>query len=246
MNIDIVFVIDASASMRPCFQQLKAHLAELLKPLTQVRAKVRLGLVAHSAGNLNGSILYQHYLLGGGGIERVYSSSSNQGSGDESLFTGDPSYFLKNLERISPVGDEDSLIALDIALDFPFGPLKDTKRVVALFSDERFEDGVSGSAPAEKVPQLIEKLHARHVHLFCAIPEGGMANQLAYADRSEVEFIPGGDGLASVNFAQLLGQMGKSISVSSLQAVSEPTWRRAIFGQDQWVGSDESMPEQDN
>ena len=76
---------------------------------------------------------------------------------------------------------------------------------------------------------------ARHIQLFAAIPEGAAANQLAETDRSEIEFIDGGAGLKNVDFSRLLGQMGKSISGSSLQAVSEPSYRRALFGQDKWV-----------
>lgn len=247
MNVDIVFVIDASASMRPCFEQLKVHLGELLKPLGQSGLRVRLGLVAYQAGRRDDdTLLFTHWLLGGS-IELLYKSPANgQSSGTDKLFTTDPARFMARLCQVEPKGDEDSLLALDVALDFPFGALSNTKRVVALFSDERFEDGVSGSNRVEKLPQLIDKIHARHVHLFCAIPEGEIAGQLAYADRSEVEFIQGGDGLANVNFAQLLGQMGKSISVSSLQATREPSWQPALFGQDQWVSSDETMPEHDN
>jgi hypothetical protein len=70
--------------------------------------------------------------------------------------------------------------------------------------------------------------------VFVAIPESPASEELAMVDRSEIEFVDGGNGLKGVDFKQLLGQMGKSISGSSMQAVGEPTYQRAIFGQDSW------------
>ena len=49
--------------------------------------------------------------------------------------------------------------------------------------------------------------------------------------------LAGGQGLASVDFKTLLGQMGKSISVSSLQGGQEERYERALFGQDKWVST---------
>ena len=54
---------------------------------------------------------------------------------------------------------------------------------------------------------------------------------------SELEFVSGGGGLRSVDFSRLLSQMGKSISVMSLQSSSEPIYTRALFGQDTWDAS---------
>ena len=33
INVDVVLVIDASESMRPCIDQLRKHLRELIKPM---------------------------------------------------------------------------------------------------------------------------------------------------------------------------------------------------------------------
>ena len=136
-----------------------------------------------------------------------------------------------------PQGDEDMLVSLDIAADMPFGPLSNTKRVIALFSDEPFEGGINGNANNHRIPNLIEKIQQRHIQLFVAIPDSDAAQQLSTADRSEIELVDGGQGLAGVNFALLLSQMGKSISGSSLQATEEPLYTRALFGQDKWVST---------
>ena len=247
-NIDIVFVVDASASMRPTFDQLKKHLGSMLGPISQSGAKVRLGLVAHCAGESEsgGSVLVQHLGLDGYSVtDLLYRKSVNDSNNEDKLFTQDARRFISSLNLVEPKGDEETLIALDCALDFPYGALSNTKRVVVLLSDERLEDGVSEGRYGEKIPELIEKIHARHINLFCVLPESDQANQLAYADRSEVEFIQGGDGMANVKFDLLLGQMGKSISASSLQASTEPAYKKALFGQEQWGESDSEMVDRD-
>ncbi len=148
----------------------------------------------------------------------------------QTMFTEDPSRVTSVLASLEPKGDEDMLLALDLAADFPFGPLSNTKRVIALFSDEPFEGGIAGSEPVSKMSQLQAKLMARHIKLFAAVPRSPAALDLAQTDGSEIVEIDGGDGLRDVDFAKLLGQMGKSISVSALQAVSDrispgPCWR---------------------
>jgi hypothetical protein len=130
------------------------------------------------------------------------------------------------------------LVALDIAADFPFGPLSKTKRVIAMFTDERIEGGVSKGGFNSMIPKLREKLMARHIQLFAALPDSPAAQLLAETDRSEIELVQGGDGLKNVDFGKLLTQMGKSISVSSLQSTTEPHYEHALFGQDQWSESD--------
>lgn len=65
---------------------------------------------------------------------------------------------------------------------------------------------------------------------------------MASVDRAEVELVGGqGGGLAEVDFKQLFAQMGKSISGSSLQLSAEPSYQRALFGQDQWVAASGEM-----
>ncbi len=127
------------------------------------------------------------------------------------------------------------MLALDCALDYPFGPVSNTKRIVALFSDEQFETGVYDRDYPSKIPDLINKIHARHIQLYMAMPDGPMVQQLAEANGSEVELIPGGDGLASIDFSLLLGQLGKSISASKIQATGESQYTRALFGQNRFV-----------
>lgn len=236
-NVDLVFVIDASESMQPCFDALRSHLNEVIAPLQGYVAKVRFALVAQSAGGVGGMAVYDHQFLCGSGAEalkKLYQKGPNDPDPRNEFFTEDPSCLTSALAALKPQGNEDMLVALDVAADFPFGPVANTKRVVALFSDEPFEGGISKNEHNAKIPALIDKLQARHIQLFVAIPDSDAVQELAMADRSEVELVDDGGGLRQVDFKRLLGQMGKSISGSSLQAMGEPTFTRALFGQDKW------------
>ena len=187
-NVDLVLLVDSSESMRPCFAALREHLKDLLYPLQQANFKVRFGLVAYAAAPGRDGPVYDHTFIGGSGpemMQKLYSPSVNAAD----FFTSDSSVVSRVLNDLEAQGNEDTLLALDIAADFPFGPPESTRRVVAVFTDE------------------------------------------------PIEAEDGGDGLKSVDFKKLLAQMGKSISVSSLQMGAEPTWKKAIFGQNHWSGN---------
>ena len=237
LNVDLVFVIDTSESMQPCFDALRTHLDEIIKPLQGHASSIRFGLVAQSAGSIKRRPIYDHQFLCGSGLEvirRLYQNAPNDSDPENAFFTSDPRILSSALAALSARGNEEMLVALDVAADFPFGAIANTKRVIALFSDESFEGGVSVGALNAKIPELSQKLMNRHIQLFVAIPDSPAVQELAQVDRSEIELVDGGGGLGTVNFQELLAQMGKSISGSSLQMAAEPSYRRAIFGQDSW------------
>lgn len=239
-NVDIVFVLDASHSMKPCFSALCQHMRSILAPMQGYVNQIRFGLVIQSAVKDEQGIVFFHGSLpaiGGDLLNALYSDNANQSPLQpnlEAFFTIDAAKLTEALDAVEVRGDEEMLLALDVALDFPFGELSNTKRVVALFSDEKLEDGITKGAYSEKIPELIEKIHQRKIKLFAALPGSESAWRLAEADQSEIEEVEDGGGLQNVDFAKLLSQMGKSISGSSLQAVREPEFQRAIFDQDKW------------
>ncbi len=234
-NVDLALVVDTSRSMKNCFDQLRQHLDSLLTPMQGHVSRVRYALVGVSASAGDGGNVYRINFMHGPWDYTLYKNGPNDVDPGNKYFTDDPGKVKQVLASWEPSGDEDMLLALDVAADLPFGPLSNTKRVIALFSDEPFEAGVNGSGSNRFIPELQKKLMARHIQLFAAIPEGDGANELAQTDRSEIEFVDSGEGLGGVDFSRLLGQMGKSISGSSLQAGSEPHYQRALFGQDKWV-----------
>lgn len=238
-NVDMVFVIDASESMRPCFEGLRKNIKSLINPMQGYISRMRFGVVTHSIVT---------YLEGGYGYQMAIFAAPNnstnclgshyfQAMSNDALFSDNINELIQFLDKISPNGDEDSLLALDCALDFPFGPVSNTKRIVALFSDEPFETGVFKNHYPSKIPDLIDKIHARHIQLYVAMPDGPTVQLLSEANGSEVELIQGSDGLASVDFHMLLGQMGKSISASMIQATGKGQYTRDLFGQNRFVES---------
>lgn len=233
-NVDIVFVLDASESMKPCFDALRQHLNAILQPMQGFVNNVRFGLLAHFAAPHGGKAIYEHTFLGGQGPEMLPKLYGQGSANDADFFVTDGNVFARKLSEVRLGANEEMLVALDTALDFPFGELSNTKRVVAMFSDEKLEDGLEEGKYNDKIPAIIDKIHARKIKLFAAMPGSVGLYELAQADQSEIEEVADGNGLGGVDFAKLLGQMGKSISGSSLQATSEPAYKKALFGQDKW------------
>lgn len=229
LNVDVVLVIDASDSMKPCFDGVRKHLNSLVQPLQGNAARVRFGLVALNALREQGQIGYHLKMLGGASWDKFYATQPPTG-----LFTEKTAEVLQALQGIHLQGNEHTLMALDFALDHPFGAVHNTRRVVVLLSDETIETGVEGLAACQKIPALVEKLNQRRVKLFMALPVSDAAEQLEAANGCEFEAVQGGGGLAGVDFSRLFQQMGKSISVSATQSSGEATYQRALFGQDRW------------
>jgi hypothetical protein len=235
-NVDLVLLVDSSESMRPCFGQLKEHLKDLLFPIQAANLKIRFGLVAYAAGRDEQGPVYDHTFICGSGPEMMQKLYSPQVNPND-FFTSDPSVINRVLGGLEAQGNEDTLMALDIAADFPFGAAESTRRVIAVFTDEPLEAGISERAPLVKIPDLIQKLMARRIQLFVSAPASEPLEQLGSLDRAEIEAVSGGDGLKSVDFKKLLAQMGKSISIASLQLGPEPAWKKALFGQDRFPAS---------
>jgi uncharacterized protein involved in tellurium resistance len=236
-NVDLVLVIDASASMKPCFDGLRNHLTKILQPLQGHVSNVEFCVLAQSVGMRGRRLVHDHRFLGCSGaeaLELLYKSNPTQGAPRASFFTTDAQRVTRLLADLKPDGNEDLLLALDIAADLPFASVGNTCRVIALFSDEPIEAGAVDTGRLDKIPALIDKLQQRRIKLFAAVPESPAALELSQANRSEVEFVEGGDGLKGVDFSELLRQMGKSISVMSLQSTGEEHYERALFGQDRW------------
>jgi len=235
--VEIVFVMDRSGSMAPCFEGLAAHLDSVVRPLQGFNFEVRMGFVGCQVlkDPDDGGGVYVMHTLGGHGFDPIYQ----QGGVGGALFTTDGAAFSGALRDLASglQGDENHLVALDCALDFPFSPLGTTRRVVALFSDERIEDGSVTPNNLLQVDALVNKIMARRILFFGALPMSPALEQLASADGCQVESVAGGAGLAQVDFGKLLGQMAKSISGTSLQGL-EGAYTKALFGQDCWGTTD--------
>jgi hypothetical protein len=232
-NVDFVLLVDSSASMRPCFVKLREHIKTLIYSLEQANFKVRFGLVAYAVSATHRGPKYDHTFIGGSSpriLKNLYSPDIQV----ENFFTSDSAVIAHALNGLTADGDEHTLLALDIAADFPFGLASTTRRVIAIFTDEPLENGALRKAPMAKLPELIKKLMDRRIQLFVSAPFSPALELLGSLDRAQIEVVDGGDGLQSVDFKKILEQMGKSISISTMQMGAESPWQRAIFGQDKW------------
>ena len=233
-KVDILFVVDASDSMSPCFQKLRDNLRRFIQPLNQASFEIRYGLLAYNAGADGGKAIYEHTFVGGNDpalVKDLYSPQLNI----DNYFTGDAGKFLQALDSVRTQGDENSPLALDIAADFPFDDIAASRRVIAFFSNEKLEDGILENEPLTKFQQVLQKIAKRKIALYGYFPASNAAAMMAHLPKSIIKSVNEGPACwDSVDFGQMLEQMGKSISVSTLQMVGEPPYQKAVYGQDTW------------
>jgi hypothetical protein len=225
---DVVFCLDASASMEPCIEGVKAHIGDFVEGLgtsSQVRWDLRLDFVAHSAGE---RLFQARTAFEADAVAALY------GAPQPRLFTPDVRAFRDALSTVRAEGNEASLVALDCCLDFPWRPAAGCHRVVVLMTDEPFEGGTMLAEQEAKLDALVDKLQRLRVILHLVGPPSEVFDRLAAAPRSEYQAVEaGGTGLANVDFKEVLSAIGKSVSASALQAGSASA-PRGLFGQAAW------------
>ncbi|HEV7221697.1 MAG TPA: hypothetical protein VGN42_03295 [Pirellulales bacterium] len=239
---DILFCLDASASMQPCFDAVRRHVGDFIAGLQsnqQVRWDWRIDFVAHRAGEgRDGFVFNQRSLYNNELLDSLYSRDAQQGR----FFTTDVDEFSRGLAEIRVSGDEAPLVALDSCLDFPWRATAACHRVVILMTDEAAETGVMLDKQRQAISPLIDKIQRLRVLLFIVAPQSQIFDQLAQADKSEYEIVSEtDDGLSQVDFQRLLAAIGKSVSVSSLQAAPPAGGARGLFGQELWGESNETI-----
>ena len=172
-TVEIVFLIDTSESMRPCIEGLSKNLDQLILPFQGYNFKLRFGLLGYSIGKTTtGGMLISSVTLDGD-LSTIYTNSPL-------LFTDNAQDFSQKIKSLTVAGDENHLLALDCAFDFPFGPVHSTRRVVCLFSDEKIEDGMIGNPdPHLVVEKLCKKAMARKILLYMALPGSPLLDDLA-------------------------------------------------------------------
>jgi hypothetical protein len=239
--VDIVFLLDASDSMRPCIDAVRRHLGDFICGLesgSQHRIDYRLDFLAHCCDS--SGTPFNLSSLRNSGVDLVAALYKPGQSG--SFFTTDPEEFRKGLGRVDVAGDEATIVALDFALDFPWRPRSSCHRVVIALSDEPLETGASVATQRAKISDVIDKIQALGVMLFLVAPESPAFAELAEADKSEYQVIDTtGDGLAGVDFGKVLSFIGKTISMASTQGIDDRAVPRALFGQNAWGSSDAAV-----
>lgn len=248
---DVVFVIDASGSMRTCFDQLRTHIRRFVEPFREEGfSSLRMGLLAYSA-NINRTTkkcIYRNIVIGGEGASAMKSLYGSTPIREDLFFTKsqggavDTESFMHRLDGIRCKGDEDTVFALDCAADFPYGPLASTRRVMVLFTDEKIEDGVlkqeSIGENFSQVEKVMKKIADRHISLYVFAPASPVTDMMSEFSRVFLTVVPefrpeATDTWTNIDFARILDIMGKTVS-SSLSGGKEKDFSRAIFGQDAW------------
>lgn len=228
---DIVFCIDASGSMQPCIDAVRDNIEKLLEGLqsdVQTTWDVRFDFLAFHDSK-DGVHWYRSVALQASSlVDAVYKGG---GSG---LFTKDLAAFKAGLKAIEVEGEEEQLLALDIAMDYPWRPSDGCHRVVVLLTDESVETGVFVEQQKAKIDALIAKAMDKRIKLFVVAPESDGFYRLAAADRCEYDD-SGTErgGLKNVDFSKMMTAIGKSVSVAQTYAGanSEP---RPSFDQLSW------------
>ncbi len=237
---DIVFCIDASQSMQPCIDAVREHVLQFIQGLESGQRAMdwRIDFLAYGCDE--GGQVFREQSVRLQGMELV---AALYGSGDRSrLFTRDVAEFRTALQSVRVEGDEATLVALDCALDFPWRPRNQCHRVVICLTDEAFETGAAVDEQKARLPALIDKVQKLGVMLFLVGPDSPVYDELACVQRSEYRKVAGtSDGLRSVDFAQVLGTIGKSVSASRLQGGAEADVPRGLFGQASWVGVNQAI-----
>ena len=236
---DIVFCLDASASMQPCFDGVRRHVEAFVSGLQsnrQFQWDWRIDFVAHCAGEEQGQAAFHTQSLYNDSLwMALYHRSAQAGK----YFTRNVEEFRRGLEKIQVHGDEAPLVALDQCLDLPWRDAEGCHRVVVLMSDEPAETGVFVNEQRRQLDRLIDKIQRLKVLLFLVAPDSDIFSRLAQADKSEYEVVDlAGDGLAKVDFRQVLSSIGKSVSVSTQQAGPRMPVERGLFGQSAWTALD--------
>jgi hypothetical protein len=234
---DIVFCIDASDSMTPCIAAVKENLKQLIDVFEDDQKRVwdlRLDFIAHAFGNgkFHCYSARQDVTL----LEDIYH---NDNPATQRCFTTSPDKFKNALARVRTLGDEVTLAALDIALDFPWRPAESCHRVVVLLTDEPIETGEAVKLQRELVSKVVEKIHDKRIKLFIYAPESEILYKLSMANGCEYEVLADAhDGMRNVDFEKLMEVVGKSvfISQSTLPGSNEP---QPLFGQETWSVTDD-------
>lgn len=229
---DIVFCIDASGSMKPCIDGVRDNIEKLLEGLqadVQTTWDVRFDFLAFHDSK-DGVHWYRSVALPACPLIDAIYKKENQ----RALFTKDLAAFKAGLKAIEVEGEEEQLLALDIAMDFPWRPSDSCHRVVVLLTDESVETGVAVEEQKAKIETLVSKIMDKRIKLFVIAPESDGFYRLSKADRCEYDDSGAErEGLRNVDFSKMMTAIGKSVSMSQMYAGADSD-PRPSFDQLEW------------
>lgn len=242
---DIVFCIDASGSMQPCFDAVRNNVEKLIEGLqtdANVNWDIRFDLLAfHDTVEEGGFFrpggeVHFYRSVNCGTMELIGNIYRSRNAAP--FFTKDLSKLKAAMQDTKMEGEEMQLLALDIAMDFPWRDSSNCHRVVILLTDEAVETGVQIEGQVAQIERMKKKLQEKKIKLFIIAPESDAFFKMAEADRCEYTDLEASqDGLRSVDFSKMLATIGRSVSVSQSYdgAKTDPD---PSFDQLEWVPVD--------
>ena len=213
---DIIFIIDSSGSMRPCYDGVKKHIQGFVEELTigpNIPLDYRLGIL--SAGIL---------------------------SFQKKDFLDSVKEFRKAIGRMNADGgNEFTLPALDFAMDYKFR--ERAHKVLILFSDEPVLGGAEVKFQLSKLDLLIEKGIDCHAKFFVFAPDcphlKRIANEVPGSSFTDIH--RHGDFYTS-DFSRILRQIGKTVSSSCGSFIPGQMEEGVIIEKDLYRLSQRSKP----
>lgn len=188
IKADIIFIIDSSGSMLPCFDGVKKHIQVFVQELTT---------------GANTPIDYRLGILSAGYFSFLKKD-----------FTENIEDFRTAIGRMKAEwGNEFTLPALDFAMDYDFR--QQTHKVIILFSDEPVRGGAQVKFQLSKLDELIEKATMIHVKFFIFAPDCPSLKQIAnLVPGSSFTDIRRHEEFFTSNFSEVLKKIGKTVSSS--------------------------------
>lgn len=242
---DIVFCMDASGSMTSAFEGVRKNVEKLVETLNasgmQRRWDVRFDFLAYSnSGSGDSMRLINIEKKGEVLLESLYHGEKAvelQAGSSPTFFTRDLKKFCQALNEVKCEGDESTLLALDIAADFPFRDASSCHRVVVLLTDEPVADGPLANETTKRLMDLAKKYQDKKIMLFMVTPDCPTFDTLSQIDRCEWTVDESG-GLNKLDFSKLMESIGKSVSISQSNGSAASNSPLPLFCESKWRGEE--------
>ena len=234
---DIVFCMDASGSMDNAFNGVRNNVFKLidgLKTNLQIQWDVRFDFLAYSNSDYSMRMQTLNY-KGKDVLDKLYSSKLSHNSifgASNNFFTTDVGKFKDKLSKVECYGDEATLLALDIAADFPFRDASSCHRTVILLTDEPVKRGTCVRQTTSKVMELAKKYQDKKIALFMVTPNCDVFDTLSQIDKCEWT-VDESSSLTGLDFSKFLEGIGKSVSVSQ-NAISAVNDVKPLYNENAW------------
>jgi len=252
-SADIVFCLDASATMESWLVEVRNHLGDLVGSIQDDKHpswSIRWDFLAYNTpydygngkktfrtdkkhdgqqGMRLQSVSKKNFQL----LDALYRSDQENSASQSSFFTDDVEAFKSAFQKIECVGDETPAVALDMAADFPFRDATSCHRVVILITDEPMEKGSAVARSNERLADLQQKLREKRIVLYLITPQSDAFDMLSQTEKSEWMILSSKD-LATPDFGEMFQRIRNSI-YSLKPAPPAMQGVRPLFNEDLWT-----------